>query len=42
MKKLVTLSFLMLALLGTNYVSAQKFSGLDKSPMDMTALSFEL
>ncbi len=37
MKKLVTLSFLMLALLGTNYVSAQKFSGLDKSPMDMTA-----
>ena len=37
MKKLVTLSFLMLALLGTTYVSAQKFSGLDKSPMDMTA-----
>ncbi|MBD0850834.1 DUF2911 domain-containing protein [Maribacter arenosus] len=37
MKKLVTLSFLMLALLGTTYVSAQKFSGLDKSPMDITA-----
>ena len=37
MKKLVTLSFLMFALLGTTYVSAQKFSGLDKSPMDMTA-----
>lgn len=37
MKKLATLSFLMLALVCTNNISAQKFSGLDKSPMDMTS-----
>ncbi len=37
MKKLTTISFLLLALVCTNHISAQKFSGLDKSPMDMTA-----
>ena len=37
MKKLATLSLLMLALVFTNDLSAQKFSGLDKSPMDMTS-----
>ncbi len=35
MKKLFALSILMLALVFTTNVSAQKFSGLDKSPMDM-------
>ncbi|PIF01604.1 MAG: asparagine synthetase B [Maribacter sp.] len=35
MKKLVTLSLIMLTLVCTNNLSAQKFSGLDKSPMDM-------
>lgn len=37
MKKLATLSLLILALVCTNNVSAQKFSGLDKSPMDMAS-----
>ncbi|MGB5435273.1 MAG: DUF2911 domain-containing protein [Maribacter sp.] len=37
MKKLATFTLLMLALVCTNHVSAQKFSGLDKSPMDLTA-----
>ena len=37
MKKLFTLSILMLALVFTTNISAQKFSGLDKSPMDMAA-----
>ncbi|NNK76827.1 MAG: DUF2911 domain-containing protein, partial [Maribacter sp.] len=35
MKKLVTFSIVMLALVFTTTSSAQKFSGLDKSPMDM-------
>ena len=35
MKKLFALSILMLALVFTTNSSAQKFSGLDKSPMDM-------
>ena len=35
MKKLFALSILMLALVFTTNISAQKFSGLDKSPMDM-------
>lgn len=35
MKKLFALSILMLALVFTTNVSAQKFSGLDKSPMDI-------
>ncbi|EAQ99657.1 hypothetical protein FB2170_01816 [Maribacter sp. HTCC2170] len=35
MKNLFALSILMLALVFTTNVSAQKFSGLDKSPMDM-------
>lgn len=35
MKKLFALSILMLALVFTTNASAQKFSGLDKSPMDM-------
>ena len=37
MKKLFALSILMLALVFTTNISAQKFSGLDKSPMDMAA-----
>jgi len=37
MKKLFALSILMLALVFTTNSSAQKFSGLDKSPMDMAA-----
>ncbi|MBD0778043.1 DUF2911 domain-containing protein [Maribacter sp. ANRC-HE7] len=37
MKKLATLSLIMLALICTSNLSAQKFSGLDKSPMDMTS-----
>lgn len=37
MKKLATLSLFMIALVCTSTISAQKFSGLDKSPMDMTA-----
>ena len=37
MKKLFALSTLMLALVFTTNISAQKFSGLDKSPMDMAA-----
>ena len=35
MKKLFALSILLLALVFTTNVSAQKFGGLDKSPMDM-------
>ncbi|MBT8308384.1 MAG: DUF2911 domain-containing protein [Maribacter sp.] len=35
MKKLITFSILMLALVFTTTISAQKFSGLDKSPLDM-------
>jgi hypothetical protein len=35
MKKLFALSILMLAMVFTTNSSAQKFSGLDKSPMDM-------
>ncbi len=35
MKKLFTLTILMLALVFTTNAAAQKFSGLDKSPMDM-------
>ncbi len=35
MKKLFALSILMLALVFTTNSTAQKFSGLDKSPMDM-------
>ena len=35
MKKLFSLSILMLALVFTTNSSAQKFGGLDKSPMDM-------
>ena len=37
MKKLFTLATLMLALVLTTSVSAQDFSGIDKSPMDMAA-----
>ena len=37
MKKLFALSILMLALVFTTNSSAQKFSGLDKSPMDIAA-----
>lgn len=37
MKKIVTLSTLMFALVLTSVVTAQDFSGLDKSPMDMVA-----
>jgi len=35
MKKLLTLTILMLALVFTTNATAQNFSGLDKSPMDM-------
>ena len=35
MKKLIPFSILMLALVFSTTISAQKFSGLDKSPMDM-------
>ncbi|MGB5666169.1 MAG: DUF2911 domain-containing protein [Maribacter sp.] len=35
MKNLLSLSFLMLALVFTTNASAQQFGGLDKSPMDM-------
>tara|TARA_R110000765_G_scaffold361794_2_gene451981 strand:- start:2474 stop:3013 length:540 start_codon:yes stop_codon:yes gene_type:complete len=37
MKKTFTLATLMLALVLTTSVSAQEFSGIDKSPMDMAA-----
>lgn len=37
MKKTFTLAILMLALVLTTSVSAQEFSGIDKSPMDMAA-----
>jgi len=37
MKNLFRLTILMIALTITTNISAQKFSGLDKSPMDMTA-----
>jgi len=37
MKKIFTLATLMLALVLTTAVSAQDFSGIDKSPMDMAA-----
>ena len=37
MKKVFTLATLMLALVLTTTVSAQDFSGIDKSPMDMAA-----
>ena len=37
MKKTFTLATLMLALILTTAVSAQEFSGIDKSPMDMAA-----
>ncbi|MDO6470317.1 DUF2911 domain-containing protein [Maribacter sp. 1_MG-2023] len=37
MKKVFTLATLMLALVLTSTVSAQEFSGIDKSPMDMAA-----
>ena len=37
MKKLVTLTIFIFALVFTTTTSAQKFSGLDKSPMDMAA-----
>lgn len=35
MKKIVTLSTLLFALISTTVATAQDFSGLDKSPMDM-------
>ncbi len=37
MKKITTLSTLLFALIFTTVVSAQDFSGMDKSPMDMAA-----
>ena len=37
MKKLFTLATLVLALVFTTEATAQKFGGLDKSPMDMTS-----
>lgn len=37
MKKVFTLATLLLAVVMTNSVSAQDFSGIDKSPMDMAA-----
>lgn len=37
MKKILTLSTLMLALVFTTAATAQDFSGIDKSPMDMAA-----
>ena len=37
MKKLLTLTTFILALVFTTSLSAQKFSGLDKSPMDMAS-----
>ena len=37
MKKTFTLATLILALVLTTAVSAQEFSGIDKSPMDMAA-----
>lgn len=40
MKKLLTLTTLVLALACTTEAIAQKFDGLDKSPMDMTTYPF--
>lgn len=37
MKKLLSLSLLIAAIAFTNNMNAQKFSGLDKSPMDMAS-----
>lgn len=37
MKKIITRATLMLALVLTTGISAQEFSGIDKSPMDMAA-----
>ncbi len=37
MKKILTLTTLVLALVLTSVVTAQEFSGMDKSPMDMAA-----
>jgi len=37
MKKVFTLSLIVLALVFSTTVNAQEFSGLDKSPMDMAS-----